>query len=182
MKIYTKKGDQGKTQLLGGSIVDKNDSRLNCYGSIDELNAYIGHVFDQDIKKEHKKILLDIQNKLFNLGSIIASDGKKNRIQLPEIKLDDIVFLEQCIDEIEITLPALKNFILPSGHKVSSLCHIARTVCRRAERELFGLYKKDSSLDLIYLKFLNRLSDYLFVLSRSILYENKKEEVLWQKN
>ena len=96
--------------------------------------------------------------------------------------LDDIVFLERCIDEIEITLPTLKNFILPSGHKVSSLCHIARTVCRRAERELFGLYKKDNSLDFIYLKFLNRLSDYLFVLSRSILYEKKKEEVLWQKN
>ena len=182
MKIYTKKGDKGKTQLLGGTMVDKFDSKIEAYGNIDELNSFIGHIHDQDINKNHKKFLVFIQKQLLNLGSIISFDGTKESIKLPQVLTDDIQKIEREIDLIEERLPQLTQFILPSGHPISSLCHIARTVCRRAERELFGLYKKDNSLDFIYLKFLNRLSDYLFVLSRSILYENKKEEVLWQKN
>ena len=181
MKVYTKKGDKGKTQLLGGSIVDKDHVKLECYGTIDELNSFIGNIYDQDLKEFHKEILLNIQNQLFNLGSVISFDGKKNKIKLPNITAKNIEMLEKAIDKMEESLPMLKNFILPSGHPTTSKCHIARTVCRRAERNLVTL-SKASEIDNLHFQYLNRLSDYLFVLSRAVLKENNAEEIEWEKD
>ena len=181
MKVYTKKGDKGQTQLLGGSIVDKDHVKLECYGTIDELNSFIGNIYDQDLKEFHKEILLNIQNQLFNLGSVISFDGIKDKIKLPNITSKNIEMLEKAIDKMEESLPMLKNFILPSGHPTTSKCHIARTVCRRAERNLVTL-SKTSEIDNLHLQYLNRLSDYLFVLSRAVLKENNAEEIEWQKD
>ena len=181
MKIYTKKGDLGKTQLLGGTIVSKDNIKLECYGSIDELNAHIGNLYDQELRKRHKKTLLLIQNQLFNLGALIAYDGNKNNIKLPEIKKEDINMLEKEIDIIDLNLKKLNSFILPSGHNTASKCHICRTVCRRAERKLVAL-SSNNKVNTLYIKYLNRLSDYLFVLARDILSMHNSEEVLWQKN
>ena len=181
MKVYTKKGDKGQTQLLGGSIVDKDHLKLECYGTIDELNSFIGNICDQDLKEFHKEILLNIQNQLFNLGSVISFDGKKDKINLPNITAKNIEMLEKAIDKMEESLPMLKNFILPSGHPTTSKCHIARTVCRRAERNLVAL-SKTSEINNLHLQYLNRLSDYLFVLSRAVLKENNAEEIEWEKD
>lgn len=181
MKIYTKNGDKGNTQLLGGKVVKKNHIKLECYGTIDELNAFIGNIYDQEISPLQKENLLKIQNQLFNLGSCIAFDGQKEKIKLPSITEDTIEFLEKEIDKIEVSLPVLKDFILPSGSPEVSRCHIARTVCRRAERTLVALSEEDS-LNPLYLKYLNRLSDYLFVLARLILMENNIPAIKWQKD
>ena len=181
MKIYTKKGDKGKTQLLGGSMVDKNHIKLECYGTIDELNAFIGNIYDQEIRIFHKDILFNIQNQLFNLGSIISFDGKKDSIKLPNVKSKNIEMMEKAIDSMEESLPSLKNFILPSGHPSASICHIARTVCRRAERNLVAL-GQEQEIDPLHIQYLNRLSDYLFVLARAILKENNSTEIEWQKD
>tara|TARA_B100001758_G_scaffold247507_1_gene265623 strand:+ start:21634 stop:22179 length:546 start_codon:yes stop_codon:yes gene_type:complete len=181
MKIYTKKGDKGKTQLLGGSMVAKNHERLECYGTIDELNSFIGNIYDDKINHTHKSILKNIQNQLFNLGSIISFDGKKENIQLKNITHKDVERLEQGMDEIEEKLPVLNSFILPSGHPTASKCHIARTVCRRAERRLITL-GESTEIDNLHLQYLNRLSDYLFMLARAILHENQASETEWQKD
>ena len=181
MKVYTKKGDSGKTQLLGGSIVSKNHIRLQCYGSIDELNAFIGNIYDQQLSKQHKSILLAIQNQLFNLGSIISFDGKKQKMDLPNISEANIEALEDEIDKMDAYLPKLKSFILPSGHPSASKCHIARTVCRRAERNLVSL-AETTEVNHLHLKYLNRLSDYLFVLARDILFSSGLNEIEWQKD
>jgi len=181
MKVYTKKGDSGETQLLGGSIVSKNHIRLECYGSIDELNAFIGNIYDQQLSKQHKSILLAIQNQLFNLGSIISFDGKKQKMDLPNISEANIEALEDEIDKMDAYLPKLKSFILPSGHPSASKCHIARTVCRRAERNLVSL-AETTETNHLHLKYLNRLSDYLFVLARDILFSSGLNEIEWQKD
>jgi cob(I)alamin adenosyltransferase len=181
MKIYTKKGDKGKTQLLGGSMVDKNHIKLECYGTIDELNSFIGNIYDQEISAFHKEILFDIQNQLFNLGSIISFDGEKDKIQLPNITIQNIKMIEKAIDKMEEELSMLKAFILPSGHPIASKCHIARTVCRRAERNLVAL-SQEEAINNLHIQYLNRLSDYLFVLARTILKENNVQEIKWQKD
>ena len=181
MKIYTKKGDKGKTQLLGGSMVDKNHIKLECYGAIDELNAFIGNIYDQEINASHKENLLKIQNQLFNLGSRIAFDGKKDKIKLPNVTEKNIEIMERAIDKMDASLPMLKNFILPSGLPTVSKCHIARTICRRAERNLVAL-GQEQEIDRLHLPYLNRLSDYLFVLARVILKENNVQEIEWQKD
>ena len=181
MKVYTKKGDTGSTQLLGGSTVDKDHIRLESYGTIDELNAFIGNIYDQNINKNHKEKLITIQNQLFNLGSCIAFDKKKSNIQLTNITEEDVSVMEKNIDKMDETLPKLKNFILPSGHSTVSKCHIARTVCRRAERNLVAL-SKEGEVDPLHIKYLNRLSDYLFVLARFFLMENNITAVEWQKD
>ena len=181
MKIYTKKGDLGYTQLLGGTKVIKNNVQIDCYGTIDELNAFIGSIYDQKIRNNYKKVLLHIQNKLFNLGSIIAFDNKNQKIKLPEITEKDIMIIEEEIDKMEKDLPVLTSFILPCGHDTVSKCHIARTICRRAERNVVTIIKKQKS-HFIYIKFLNRLSDYLFVLARHILHSNNLVEIKWEKN
>lgn len=181
MKIYTKQGDKGNTQLLGGSIVKKNHLKLECYGTVDELNALIGNIYDQEINSKHKKTLLNIQNQLFNLGSRLAFDGKKEKMRVPNITEDNISNLETQIDKFENTLPSLTNFILPCGLNTVSKCHIARTVCRRAERNLVALGEKEN-IDPLHLKYLNRLSDYLFVLARVILMENNIASIQWEKD
>ena len=180
MKIYTKKGDEGNTQLLGGSMVKKNHIKLECYGTIDELNAFIGNIYDQKISEFHKEILLKIQNQLFNLGSCIAFDGKKESIKLPNVAEKNIEMLEKAIDNMDASLPILKNFILPSGLSTVSKCHIARTICRRAERNLVALGEEEK-INPLHLKYLNRLSDYLFVLARFILMENDISATEWGK-
>ena len=181
MKIYTKKGDEGNTQLLGGSMVKKNHIKLECYGTIDELNAFIGNIYDQKISESHKEILLKIQNQLFNLGSCIAFDGKKESIKLPNVTEKNIEMLEKAIDKMDASLPILKNFILPSGLSTVSKCHIARTICRRAERNLVALGEEEK-INPLHLKYLNRLSDYLFVLARMILMENDIPATEWEKD
>ena len=180
MKIYTKKGDKGETSLLGGSKVNKDNIRLEAYGTVDELNAFIGHIHDQEISQNHKTILLKIQNQLFNLGSILSFDGKKTQINLPEITKENIQMLEAEIDKMEEELSPLKDFILPSGHTIASLCHIARTVCRRAERRVVELQAKEK-ISPNCLEYLNRLSDYLFVLARGVLKEKSCTEITWIK-
>tara|TARA_B100000902_G_C26836750_1_gene681397 strand:- start:44 stop:604 length:561 start_codon:yes stop_codon:yes gene_type:complete len=181
MKVYTKKGDKGDTQLLGGSLVKKNHIKLECYGTIDELNAFISNIYDQKISKMHKDNLLKIQNQLFNLGSCISFDGRKQEIILPNLTEEDVELLEKEIDKMDLLLPKLKNFILPSGLPTVSKCHIARTICRRAERNLVSLSQKEH-INQLHLKYLNRLSDYLFVLARFILMENNSSPIEWQKN
>ena len=180
MKIYTKNGDKGETQLLGGTKVSKDNIRLKSYGSIDELNAFIGHIYDHKIDQKTNKFLLSIQNKLFDLGSNIAYDQKNEAISIQKLDENDVTEIEVEIDRIEEKLPTLSNFILPSGHKTTSLCHIARTICRRAERNMVEL-KINENVDEINIKFLNRLSDYLFVLSRYNLVINDIDEIIWQK-
>jgi cob(I)alamin adenosyltransferase len=190
MKIYTKKGDKGKTSLIGGKRVFKNNPQVDAYGTIDELIANIGLVRSSNInndyiKKEYKfnihdydikKILLEIQNKLMICACNVAKEKGKD-IKLPSIKEDDVVLLEKWIDEMNDKLPKLKSFILPSGTVVSSLCHVSRTVCRRAERLTIGI-SEDNDYDMV-IKYLNRLSDFLFVLARLLNYE--KEDLWIQK-
>ena len=180
MKIYTKKGDKGNTQLLGGKSVRKNHVKLECYGTIDELNSFIGNIYDNPIDNLQKKNLLKIQNQLFNLGCQIASNTNNTKLSLPNIKEENITFLEEEIDKMDTLLPKLDNFILPSGTPSASKCHIARTVCRRAERNLISLSEIEN-INPLHIKYLNRLSDYLFVLARFILMNNNISEVKWQK-
>jgi cob(I)alamin adenosyltransferase len=164
MKIYTKTGDQGNTSLIGGQRVPKTHERLDGYGSVDELNAWIGLIACQDIADKHKTLLHNIQNQLFVVGSHLACPTSEKATTLPQLHVNDIALLEQAIDDIDAHLPKLKNFILPGGNTVSSYCQIARTVCRRAERNILRIndFKPDKQV-LIYI---NRLSDYLFVLAR----------------
>ncbi len=185
MKIYTKTGDTGNTSLYGGSRVSKSNLRIESYGTIDELNAYIGLIKDQEIPLEIKNILLKIQNELFTLGAMLATPPEKEtlkngkeRLNIPKITENTVAFLENQIDKMNTELPQMTHFILPGGHQTVSFCHIARCVCRRAERLTVALYQKESiHLDII--KYLNRLSDYLFVLARKLSKELKSEEVKW---
>ena len=180
MKIYTKGGDKGKTQLLGGINVSKDHARLECYGTLDELNAHIGNIYDQEINDDHKSILIDIQNQLFKLGSCIAC-VEEGKLTLPNISENNIKTLEKEIDLIDASLPKLNSFILPSGHNIASKCHIARTVCRRAERKLVSL-NKENKVNPLHIKYINRLSDYLFMLARYIVFSTGSQEILWQKD
>ena len=180
MKIYTKNGDKGETQLLGGTKVSKDNLRLKCYGCVDELNAYVGHIYDHNVDEKTNKFILAIQNRLFDLGSNIAHDQKNKAISPEKITEEDVKRIESEIDRLDEVLPKLTNFILPSGHKTTSLCHIARTICRRAERNIVEL-NANESVDPINIRFLNRLSDYFFVLSRYNLFLNKIDEIIWQK-
>ena len=179
MKIYTKTGDKGTTSLIGGTRVLKCDDRLECYGTIDELNSYLGLIRDVFPNRTNsiKDNLLTIQNKLFVLSCEFADD-KKSEKEIPHIHESDISDLEHWIDEISEELPPIKGFILPTGNYVSSLCHIARTVCRRAERDAVRLAQTVmvNNLSTIYL---NRLSDYLFVLARKALKDFNKSEITW---
>jgi len=178
MKIYTKKGDKGESSLLGGTKVQKDNIFLEAYGTVDELNAYIGHIHDQEISENHKAILLKVQHQLFNLGCLLAFDGRKSQIKLPVITKKNILDLENEIDKMEKELPPLTEFILPCGHTIFSLCQITRTICRRAERRIVKL-QSEQEISANCLGYLNRLSDYLFVLARLILQEKKGSEISW---
>ena len=181
VKIYTKTGDDGTTGLVGGSRVNKDDIRLEAYGTVDELNAVLGLLRSMLLNEPDIKLLITIQNKLFNIGSRLASDEKGEAYTASlEITGNDIQFLEDAIDKYESGLPELRNFILPGGDPVSSQCHVARTVCRRAERRVIsfaGQLEKHQNT----VKYLNRLSDLLFVMSRKLAIDNGTREVSWEK-
>jgi len=178
MKIYTKTGDKGYTSLIGGVKVRKNNIRLEAYGTTDELNSHIGLVRD-NLSDEHlRNMLYDIQNNLFVIGSLLAAHPEKNKMQLPEINETDIEVLELEIDALTEKLPELTHFVLPGGHAFVSQCHIARTVCRRAERITVDLAENEPVAEII-IRYLNRLSDFLFTLCRWIAMQQNAEEVKW---
>lgn len=179
MKIYTKTGDKGTTSLLGGTRVIKSHIRIEAYGTIDELNSHIGLLRDQDVNKERLNILKEIQDRLFSIGSILASDPKKSKVKIPDLHEADIELLEKSIDSMNRALPEMRSFILPGGHQSVSFCHIARCVCRRAERIVINLSQEDIVADIV-IKYLNRLSDYLFVLGRKMALELDSEDVEWK--
>lgn len=185
MKIYTKTGDSGTTALFGGTRVPKHHIRIESYGTVDELNSWLGLIRDQKINTQSKDQLAKIQDKLFTLGAILATDPEKailkngkERLNIPKISVSDIEILENAIDEMDATLPQMTHFILPGGHTSVSYCHIARTVCRRAERMATLLFENEP-FDEEVLSYLNRLSDYLFVLARKLSKELKAEEIKW---
>ena len=181
MKIYTKTGDKGETSLLGGARVPKYHLRIEAYGTVDELNSHLGLIRDQDLEKETKEFLIQIQNNLFVIGSHLAKEPGKDKVKLPSISEEMIVELEQNIDEMNEELPEMKFFVLPGGHTTVSYCHIARCVCRRAERISVHL-SNESQVNPIITKYLNRLSDYLFVLSRKFTQDLNAEEIPWVSN
>ena len=179
MKIYTKTGDKGTTSLIGGKRVPKYNLRIEAYGTVDELIAYIGLLRDQSININSKADLLEIQDKLMVCASVLATDCEDCEIKLPEVKEKDITFLEDKIDAMELELEPLRSFIYNGGHTTVSFCHIARTVCRRAERITIQLSEKFHVPENV-LKYINRLSDYLFVLSRKLGKDLKIEEIPWR--
>ena len=184
MKIYTKTGDKGYTSLIGGSRVPKHHLRIESYGTVDELNAYIGLIRDQNLTEPQKQILAEIQNCLFIIGSSLASeidnpdDQKRKAMKLPDLRLEDIELLETEMDSMNEDLPQLKNFILPGGSNSISICHLARCVCRRAERNVVHL-AEDNHVNELIVVYLNRLSDYLFVLARKLSSDQNIPEILW---
>ena len=178
MKIYTKTGDKGSTSLIGGTRVPKHHLRIESYGTVDELNSYIGLIRDQDIAAKHKDILKEIQDRLFTIGASLAADPEKSKMKIPDLHTGDIELLEQDIDRMDAELPALRHFILPGGSNAVSFCHIARCVCRRAERLAVNL-SEDSFVDEKVVIYLNRLSDYLFTLARKIGNEQQIIENEW---
>jgi len=165
MKIYTKTGDKGQTSLIGGTRVPKYHIRIEAYGTVDELNSWIGLIRDQQIDDHSLTVLMEIQDRLFTIGSLLASDPEKSRMKLPDLKPEDITVLEKEMDLMENSLSELKSFILPGGHTTVSYAHIARCVCRRCERLVVHL-NEENTIDPQIGIYLNRLSDYLFVLSR----------------
>lgn len=185
MKIYTKTGDKGTTSLFGGTRVPKFHTRINAYGTVDELNAHIGMMRSYEIADAHKKFLENIQINLFTVGAELATDPEKavlkngkERLRISKIDVTHIEELEQAIDQMNESLPPLKSFVLPGGHPAVSACHIARTVCRRAERMATALFVEEP-FDEHLLKYLNRLSDYIFVLARKLSDELGVIETPW---
>jgi cob(I)alamin adenosyltransferase len=177
MKIYTKTGDSGTTSLFGGKRLGKDDMRIESYGTIDELNSFIGLVLSHLADEDQRSILLTVQNRLFDMGSVLACDPEKPLLN-SDIQESDIVLLENAMDNMESSLEPLKNFILPGGSVAISFTHICRTVCRRAERRVISL-SRESEVDPMIIKYLNRLSDYFFVLSRYIALKTGVQEILW---
>ncbi|WDF54078.1 cob(I)yrinic acid a,c-diamide adenosyltransferase [Mucilaginibacter sp. KACC 22063] len=178
MKIYTKTGDKGYTSLIGGTRVPKYDIRIDSYGTVDELNSYIGLIRDQEITEHDKSVLKEIQDRLFTIGSSLAADPERSRMQIPDLHQGDVELLEQEMDKMNEILPELKHFILPGGNNTISYCHIARCVCRRAERLVVHL-AQESQVDEKVIIYLNRLSDYLFTLARKVGYEQQIAENQW---
>lgn len=179
MKIYTRKGDTGTTQLIGGTRVPKYHLRIEAYGTVDELNSWIGLVRGSAKKEQTNLFLKEIQDRLFTIGSLLASDPESSRMKVPGLDEHDVELLEKEIDEMDLVLPELKTFILPGGNAANAMCHVARCVCRRAERLVVQLSESEKAEPLI-IKYLNRLSDYLFMLSRKISFDENSEEVPWK--
>ena len=181
MKIYTKTGDAGKTSLIGGTKVLKSDLRIDAYGTVDELNSYIGLVSDFSTDEHAKSILKEIQDRLFTIGSELACDpDKKINMPIPDLHESDIELLEKEMDQMDTELPAMKHFILPGGLPSVSFMHVARCVCRRAERSCVNLKQTSGTVNPLVIKYLNRLSDYLFMLSRFTLMQNNVPEIIWK--
>jgi cob(I)alamin adenosyltransferase len=180
-KIYTKTGDTGSTSLIGGTKVRKNHARINAYGTVDELNAWIGLLGDQMSDTHIRELLREIQDRLFTMGSFLAMDPNKEvSMKIPELKENDIELLEREIDLMNETLPEMKSFILPGGSVAVSTAHICRTVCRRAERVTVELDETEPVSQPLIVKYLNRLSDYLFVLARWVGHQSGMEEIKWK--
>ena len=179
MKIYTKKGDNGTTGLIGGTRILKSSLRIESYGTIDELNSYIGVVRDQEISEEYKNQLIEIQDRLFTIGSSLASDPEKSSMKIPDLHLSDIELLEKWMDEMDGQLPEMKSFILPGGNIAVSFCHVARCICRRGERIIVDLNQHEFVAELV-IAYMNRLSDYLFVLCRKIGQDLGANEQPWK--
>ena len=179
MKIYTKGGDKGTTALFGGTRLPKHHIRIESYGSVDELNSFIGLVRDHVKEATLRATLKSIQETLFTVGSHLAADPSKDNLWLPDIKDSEVELLEKGIDAMQDTLEPLKNFILPGGHPVVSHCHVVRCVCRRAERNVVALSELET-VPPILIQYLNRLSDYFFVLARFLGKELGAEEVIWE--
>jgi cob(I)alamin adenosyltransferase len=179
MKIYTKTGDQGITSLLGGMRVPKSDLRIDAYGTIDELNSYLGLLRDQEVNRKRSDFLKEIQDRLFTIGSDLATVPGKDKVKKPDLHSEDVDSLEHEMDVMDAQLPMLTAFILPGGHQSVSFCHVARTVCRRSERIVVELASLEPVSDLV-IQYLNRLSDYLFVLGRKMAQELEIEEVTWK--
>jgi cob(I)alamin adenosyltransferase len=185
MKIYTKTGDKGKTSLFGGERVPKYHPRIEAYGTVDELNSHIGLIRSHNIHEEYSKVLLSIQNNLFTIGSFLATPANKRKIRDGDSRLhinivgsDAVAYLEDEMDKMNMKLPEMRHFILPGGHPTVSFCHVARCVCRRAER-MVAYLSDEEALEPEILIYLNRLSDYLFVLARKLTYENDAKEIQW---
>lgn len=179
MKIYTKTGDKGLTSLIGGTRVLKSSLRIECYGTVDELNSHLGLVRDQEVNADRRPLLKEIQDRLFTIGSALAADPEKSKMKLPDLHATDVTLLEDEIDRLNADLPELRAFILPGGHPAVSHTHVARCVCRRAERLAIHLGEESFVAELVVV-YLNRLSDYLFVLSRAMARDLGVEEVTWQ--
>ncbi|WP_046755591.1 cob(I)yrinic acid a,c-diamide adenosyltransferase [Kordia jejudonensis] len=185
MKVYTKTGDKGTTALFGGTRVPKHHIRIDSYGTVDELNSYIGLIRDQEINPHYQNVLMDIQDLLFTVGAVLATDPEKatlkngkDRLNIPRISEDNVLALEREMDTMDAALPPMTHFVLPGGHQTVSFCHIARCVCRRAERLASALYELEP-FDEHTLKYLNRLSDYLFVLARKLSHDLQANEIKW---
>ena len=185
MKVYTKTGDNGTTALFGGTRVPKDHMRIESYGTVDELNSYIGLIRDQEMNVHYKDILIEIQDRLFTVGAILATPPEKEVMKNGELRLQnlgivetDIELLETEIDMMEDSLPQMTHFVLPGGHTTVSYCHLARCVCRRAERLAVHLSHNEPVAP-IAIKYLNRLSDYLFVLARKLSFDLQADEVKW---
>ena len=185
MKIYTKTGDKGTTALFGGTRVPKHHIRIESYGTIDELNSHLGLIRDQEINQQYKDLLIHIQDRLFTVGAILATDPEKailkngkERLNIPKITAEDIERLEKEMDTMNTELPTMTHFVLPGGHQTVSFCHIARCVCRRAERLATALNDIEA-IEPHAIMYLNRLSDYLFVLARKLSYDLQANEIKW---
>jgi len=179
MRIYSKTGDNGTTSLLGGKRVPKYHLRIEAYGTVDELIAYIGLIRDQKVSESLRNELIHIQDRLMVCASLLAADCKDCQEQLPKLYDEDISQLEKSIDQMDVELPPLQNFVIPGGHTTISYCHISRNVCRRAERHAIKLYEESEFPEGV-IRYLNRLSDYLFVLSRKLSKDLQVEEVKWE--
>lgn len=179
MKIYTKTGDEGTTSLFGGKRVSKADLRIDAYGTIDELNSWIGVMRDQPVNQSRLELLAEIQDRLFTIGSILATEPDNKKVKIPALVETDIELLEKQMDVMDAQLPAMRHFVLPGGHSSVSFGQVARTVCRRAERLVIALNQIEK-VDPLVIKYLNRLSDFLFMLCRSMAFELKAPETPWQ--
>ena len=181
MKIYTKTGDKGTTSLIGGTKVSKAHVRIEAYGTVDELNSYIGLCKDLLSNNDSNAVLQEVQDRLFTIGAALACDPEKEtKLKIPDLKEEDITLLEQEIDKMNEQLAPMKSFILPGGHPIISHIHISRCICRRAERCCVRLEAEQNEVEPIIIKYLNRLSDYLFVLARYTAHQLKAEEIPWK--
>lgn len=178
-KIYTKTGDAGETSLIGGTRVPKNHIRIESYGTVDELNSWMGLLGDLITNEQTRSIIKEVQDRLFTIGSLLATE-KETKMQLPDLHAEDILLLEREIDRLDAALPAMKSFILPGGHPTVSQIHIARCVCRRAERLCVALGIQADETGAMIIKYINRLSDYLFMLSRYTAQELGAAEIPWK--
>ena len=180
-KIYTKTGDKGSTSLIGGVRVPKSHIRIESYGTVDELNSYLGMVSDMAANETLSGWIREIQDRLFTIGSVLAtSPDKEVKMKLPDVHNEDVVWLEQRIDEMNESLPEMRSFILPGGNLASSTAHVARCVCRRAERICVHMQQESEEVPDLIIQYLNRLSDFLFVLARYIGHINGASEIPWR--